>query len=117
MLTKCTLLVLLLPACAADAPSTSGRRFVIPRNEIPVELLVARHNPRQAPSSTICSNAELRQAHRDAAWAGKREHVLAAAAAGFHLALFAWNLAFWGFEGMPPDRWAGDCCFSVLSTA
>jgi hypothetical protein len=35
----------------------------------------------------------------------KREHMLAAAAAGFHLALFAWNLAFWGFEGMPPDRW------------
>jgi hypothetical protein len=36
----------------------------------------------------------------------KREHMLAAAAAGFHLALFAWNLAFWGTEGMPPDRWA-----------
>jgi hypothetical protein len=35
----------------------------------------------------------------------KREHVLAAAAAGFHVALFAWNLAFWGSEGMAPDRW------------
>jgi hypothetical protein len=20
--------------------------------------------------------------------------------------MFAWNLAFWGFEGMPPDRYA-----------
>lgn len=99
---------LALPPASADAPSTSGRRFVIPRNEIPVELLVARHNPRQAPTSTLCSTAELRQAHRDAAWAGKREHVLAAAAAGFHLALFAWNLAFWGFEGMPPDRYWPD---------
>lgn len=91
--------------CAADAPSTSGRRFVIPRNEIPVEFLVARHDPRKVPSSTLCSNAELRRAHHDAAWAGKREYLLAGAAAGLHLAMFAWNLAFWGFEGMPPDRW------------
>lgn len=89
----------------ADAPSTSGRRFTIPRNEIPVELLVASHNPRKVPSSALCSNAELRQAHRDASWAGKREYLLAGAAAGLHLAMFAWNLAFWGFEGMPPDRW------------
>lgn len=92
-------------ACCADAPSTSGRRFTIARNEIPVELLVASHNPRKVPSSALCSNAELRQAHRDASWAGKREYLLAGAAAGLHLAMFAWNLAFWGFEGQPPDRW------------
>lgn len=89
---------------AQQQASTSGRRFVLPRNEIPVDLLVARHDPRAAPASAICSTAQLRQAHSDAAWAGKREHWLAAAAAGFHVALFAWNLAFWGFEGMPPDR-------------
>lgn len=89
----------------ADAPSSSGRRFVIPRNEIPVELLVAKHDARKVPSNALCSTAELRQAHKDAAWAGKREYMLAAAAAGVHLAMFAWNLAFWGFEGMPPDRW------------
>lgn len=89
----------------ADAPSTSGRRVVIPRNEIPVELLVARHDARKVPSNALCSTAELRQAHKDAAWAGKREYMLAAAAAGVHLAMFAWNLAFWGFEGMPSDRW------------
>lgn len=99
---------LALPGEHAPEASTSGRRFVIPRNEIPVELLVARHDPRKVPASALCSNAELRQARSDAVWAGKREHLLAAAAAGFHVALFAWNLAFWGFEGMPPDRYWPD---------
>jgi len=42
---------------------------------------------------------------RDADWASKREQIFATAAAGVHLALFAWNLAFWGFEGMPHDRY------------
>jgi hypothetical protein len=37
-------------------------------------------------------------------WSSKREQILAAAAAGVHVALFAFNLAFWGFEGMPQDR-------------
>jgi hypothetical protein len=41
---------------------------------------------------------------RNADWASNREQLFAAAAAGVHLALFAWNLAFWGFEGMPHDR-------------
>jgi hypothetical protein len=101
-----------LSACRlpADVASTSGRRFVIPRNEIPVDLLVARHDPRKVPSSAICTTAELRQAHRDSAWAGKREYLIAGAAAGLHVAMFAWNLAFWGFEGMPPDRYVTHTC-------
>lgn len=90
--------------CTADAPSTSGRRVVISRHEIPLDLLVARHDPRKVPNSAVCSSKELRQVKKDAAWAQNREQLLAAAAAGFHVALFAWNLAFWGFEGMPPDR-------------
>lgn len=68
-------------------------------------MLLARHDPRKVPSSAICTTAELRQAHRDSAWAGKREYLIAGAAAGLHVAMFAWNLAFWGFEGMPPDRY------------
>lgn len=76
----------------------------MPRHDIPAELLLVRHDPHKTPSSLLCSTTDLRQARKDAAWSDKREHLLAAAAAGFHLAMFAWNLAFWGFEGMPPDR-------------
>lgn len=106
-----------VPVCClpADVASTSGRRFVIPRNEIPVDLLVARHDPRKVPSSAICTTAELRQAHRDSAWAGKREYLIAGAAAGLHVAMFAWNLAFWGFEGMPPDRCVTQMCLLSMS--
>ncbi|WIA08061.1 hypothetical protein OEZ85_007527 [Tetradesmus obliquus] len=96
------------PDGSSEVASTSGRRITMPRHELPLELLVARHDPRRVPASALCSTAELRQVRRNADWAMKREHVLAAAAAGFHLALFAWNLAFWGFEGMPPDRYWPD---------
>jgi hypothetical protein len=53
----------------------------------------------------ISSPSEVRQAKRDIAWAKNREQLIAGAAAGIHLALFSFNLAFWGFEGMPPDRY------------
>ncbi|KAF8072397.1 hypothetical protein HT031_000056 [Scenedesmus sp. PABB004] len=86
-----------------DGPSTSGRRVVIARHELPLELLLARREP--AALGVVCGAGELRRVRRDAAWSQRREHLLAAAAAGFHLALFAWNLAFWGFEGVPPDRY------------
>jgi len=56
----------------------------------------------------ISSEASTRRANRDARWAQKREHLLAAAAAGFHVMLFAYNLAFWGFEGTAPDRWVSE---------
>lgn len=38
------------------------------------------------------------QASRDLHWARTREQWIAAAAAGVHLALFMYNLAFWGSE-------------------
>ena len=94
----------ILDCAAAGEASTSGRRVVISRHEIPIDLLVARHE-HKVPKGAVCSAKELRQVKKDAAWAMSREHMLAAGAAAFHLALFAWNLAFWGFEGMPPDRW------------
>ena len=48
---------------------------------------------------------QVRQAKRDLAWTRQREQWIAGAAAGVHLALFSFNLAFWGFEGTPPDRY------------
>ena len=66
---------------------------------------VQRHNLSKYPPNTISSPAEIRQANRDIAWAKRREQLIAGAAAGVHLALFSFNLAFWGFEGMPPDRY------------
>ena len=66
---------------------------------------VQSHNPNKYPASTISSPSEIRQAKRDIAWAKHREQLIAGAAAGVHLALFSFNLAFWGFEGMPPDRY------------
>lgn len=41
-------------------------------------------------------------------WANSREQWFSAAAAGVHVAMFAYNLAFWGSEGMPPDRYWPD---------
>ena len=86
--------------------SSGGRRITIPRGEIPLDLLVTRPDPSKLRPSVLASQASVRRANRDAAWAMKREHVFAALAAGFHVALFAYNLAFWGFEGQAPDRCA-----------
>ncbi len=85
--------------------STSGRRLTIPRDQIPLGLLVSRHDPAKVPASVISTRADVKRANRDAAWANRREQLLALAAAGVHVLIFAYNLAFWGQEGMPPDRW------------
>lgn len=45
------------------------------------------------------------EAQLDIEWAKKREHLFAAMAAGFHIASFAMNMAFWNSDGMPPDRY------------
>lgn len=84
--------------------SSGGRRVAIPRDQLPLDLLLV---PRRAPPPhALPSDASARRANRDAGWAQKREALLAAAAAGFHVALFAYNLAFWGFEGQAPGRCA-----------
>jgi hypothetical protein len=98
---------------AGEAASSSHqhaylpRRVTIPRNEIPLDLLVARHDPHKYPSSMLTTREQTRQARRNADWASKRERLLALAAAGVHVVMFMYNLAFWGDEGMPPDRWVG----------
>eukprot|EP00877_Chromochloris_zofingiensis_P011588 jgi/Chrzof1/6683/Cz19g05180.t1 len=89
----------------AGPSNPSRRRVTIARHEIPLDLLVAKHDPRKLPKHVVASEENIRRVNKDFAWSSKREHLLAAAAAGVHLALFAYNLAFWGFEGMPPDRY------------
>lgn len=84
----------------------TGRRIVVPRHEVPLNLLLTRQDSRQ--TAATCTPTELGRVRADVAWSSKREQLLAAAAAGVHVALFAWNLAFWGFEGTAPDRYHPD---------
>ncbi|KAI8470311.1 MAG: hypothetical protein J3K34DRAFT_458915 [Monoraphidium minutum] len=90
----------------------SSSALALPDSEsLGSDLLVARGAAGGAPGAPgpppalLASEASVRRAGRDAAWAAKREHAFAALAAGFHLAIFAYNLAFWGFEGTAPDRY------------
>lgn len=71
-------------------------------NDIPLSLLLAREDSSKLP---LVSRQAARTEARDAWWSNNREALLAAGAAGVHLALFAYNLAFWGFEGRAPDRY------------
>lgn len=88
-----------------DASTSQPQRLCIPKHKLPLDLLVVRHNPQQLGPSVVTSASDIRRINRDVGWAQKREGLLAAAAAGLHLTLFAYNLAFWGFEGRPPDRY------------
>lgn len=97
---------------ASGQAGTSGRLSEAPRavrmprrDTLPLELLLAKEDPASLPRGTLVTKEQSKQARRDADWAGKREHVFAAVAAGFHLSVFAFNLAFWGFEGQAPDRY------------
>ncbi len=74
---------------------------------MPVDWLVrdANRDAQRYPSSSISTPSQIREAKRNLGWARRREEVIAGAAAGIHLALFSFNLAFYGFEGMPPDRY------------
>ena len=60
------------------------------------------------PPGVVCTPKQQRKARKDLMWSRSREQLFAAAAASVHLAIFAYNLAFWGFEGMPPDRYWPD---------
>mmetsp|Transcript_26199 Transcript_26199/g.57230 ORF Transcript_26199/g.57230 Transcript_26199/m.57230 type:complete len:142 (+) Transcript_26199:64-489(+) len=88
--------------------SSSGRQpklVNVHGAQVPLDWLVVRHDPKRYPAKTIVSPQQSRQANRDLEWNRKRDQLFAAAAAGVHLAIFAYNLAFWGFEGQPPDRY------------
>lgn len=78
------------------------------RNTIPLDLLVVRHDPVKVPDRIVMHKEDIRQHNSNIEWASKREQLFATAAAGVHLTLFAFNLAFWGFEGQAPDRYWPD---------
>ncbi|PNW72030.1 hypothetical protein CHLRE_16g685350v5 [Chlamydomonas reinhardtii] len=89
----------------ASSASAGPRVVQMRREAIPAELLLVKEDPSKLPAGVLQTREQLKQAQRDINWAGKREQVFAAVAAGWHLASFALNLAFWGVEGMPPDRY------------
>jgi len=107
------LLYPVVPDAAGPGPSSS-RRVVMARGEVPLNLLVTHQPPGKLQGGKIVSKDETRRLRRDVSWAQRREGLLAVAAVGVHVAIFAYNLAFWGFEGMPQDRWvcgAAIACF------
>ncbi|GFR48803.1 hypothetical protein Agub_g10754 [Astrephomene gubernaculifera] len=90
----------------AASSARAGPRVVVMRREpIPMDLLVVKEDVSKLPRGVVQTPQQLKEARRDINWASHREHIFAACAAGIHLASFAFNLAFWGFEGMPPDRY------------
>ncbi len=72
---------------------------------VPVEWLVQRHDSKRFPDRVLMTRPQQERTLQDRKWAQGKDQWLAAAAAGVHLTLFAYNLAFWGSEGMPPDRY------------
>lgn len=98
---------------ASDAAVASSRghdeiqsvpRVPVHGVRVPVDWLIVKHDPQRYSTQQLSTPAQTRQTHRNIVWAQQREKYIAAAAAGVHLALFSFNLLFWGFEGMPPDR-------------
>jgi hypothetical protein len=93
-------------AASSAAAGPSPRVVPVPRGEaLALRLLVANEDPTRYPPGVIQSRDQLREAQQAEWWAGKREYVFAALAAGWHITMFSINLAFWGNEGMPQDRY------------
>ena len=100
------------PSPAGKAASSSGRAQDASRphislhgTPIPLDFLVQSHDPKKYPQGAVCTPKQLKEARKDFMWSCQREQVFAAVAAGIHVAMFAYNLAFWGSEGMPQDRY------------
>lgn len=93
------------PATARTDEGTSSRSVSVHGAQVPVDWLVMRHDAAKYPGHTLSTQSEVRAANRNLAWNRQRDQWIAAAAAGMHLAMFSFNLAFWGTEGMPPDRY------------
>lgn len=92
---------------SAGASTSRAAPAVVPmrREALPMDLLVAKEDSSKLPRGVVQTKEQLRDVRHDVHWASKREHIFAAVAAGMHLAGFMFNLAFWGVEGMPPDRY------------
>lgn len=87
------------------ASSSSAQRVRVHGTSVPVDWLVAKHDASKYNKGMIVNQDQARQAAKDAKWAKERDILIAAAAAGIHLAMFSLNLAFVGMEGQPPDRY------------
>jgi hypothetical protein len=85
-----------------SSSSQSEQKVSVHGAQVPVSWLL---NTKSYPTNTLSTPDQIRQAKRDVGWAKNREQLIAGAAAGVHLAMFSFNLAFWGFEGTPPDRY------------
>jgi hypothetical protein len=92
-------------AYAAVASTSLAPLVRVHGANVPVNWLVREHDPRKYPTSVLSTPEKIRQANRSIHWTKSREQLIAGAAAGVHLTLFSFNLAFWGFEGMPRDRY------------
>ncbi|GAX80044.1 hypothetical protein CEUSTIGMA_g7483.t1 [Chlamydomonas eustigma] len=90
----------------AEVVSTSSMPFVrVHGADVPINWLVKQHDPNKYPNNVLSTPDQIRQSNKSIHWTKNREQLIAGAAAGVHLALFSFNLAFWGFEGMPQDRY------------
>ena len=72
---------------------------------VPLDWLLVQHDASKYSKSEIVNAQQAKQAAKDVQWAKQREAIIAATAAGIHLAMFSFNLAFGGMEGQPPDRY------------
>ncbi|KAL6751328.1 hypothetical protein V8C86DRAFT_695822 [Haematococcus lacustris] len=70
--------------------------------QVPVDWLV---RSRQVPAETVMTREQQRETAVNRQKNRVREQYLAAAAAGVHLMMFAYNLTFWGIDGMPQDKY------------
>jgi hypothetical protein len=70
-----------------------------------LDWLLVQHDASKYRKSEIVNAQQAKQAAKDVQWAKQREAIIAATAAGIHLAMFSFNLAFGGMEGQPPDRY------------
>lgn len=93
---------------STSAPSAPRRVVNVRGTSLPLDLLVVKEDASRLPRGVVQTRDQVKRAQQDAGWAAKREHLFAAAAAGWHLSMFAINLAFWGFEGQAPDRYWPD---------
>lgn len=92
--------------CLSFAGSSQNRKIVnFSGARLPLDLLVAAPKDEQVSKGFIVSKKEQEKKQRNFDWAQSRDQLVAAAAAGIHIAMFAYNLAFWGTEGMPQDRY------------
>ena len=90
---------------STSASSSSSPSVRVHGTSVPLDWLVVKLDASKYSKTSIVNQDQARQAARDIKWAKERDALIAATAAGIHLAMFSFNLAFGGMEGQPPDRY------------